>query len=67
MDPFDMIIGTHGQFVTTAQTTTLNYFAPIRRSHALPETMYAQTSANFGLVSSFGHTASFHLQIMIAI
>ena len=53
--PFDVIVGYDRQFMATTRATTLQNLAPIGSGHTLAETVYAQATADLGLICSFRH------------
>ena len=55
MIPLDVLIGTHGELVTAAQTAAFEHGAPIGRGHALAKTMHPHSAADLGLICSFRH------------
>jgi len=59
-NPFDVLVGTHGQFVAAFQTATLEHGTPVGSGHASAKTMHAHTTPNFGLIRSLGHSVSSH-------
>jgi hypothetical protein len=52
-----MFVGGYREFVTTAQAAAFEHGAPIRGGHALAETMYTYTAADFWLIRTFRHTS----------
>jgi hypothetical protein len=55
VDLFDVVVLSHGQAVTTSEPSGFQYFPPAGGSHAVSKAMHANTTADFGLVSSLRH------------
>jgi hypothetical protein len=62
-----MIVGSHRQLLTTAQTTALEHGASIGGCHALAEAMHAHTAADLRLVRTFYHFSFLTLKIIAII
>jgi hypothetical protein len=52
----NVVIFCNRQAIATFGAPGFQDFAPISRRHARPKTVHAQPAADFGLVSTFGHS-----------
>ncbi len=59
VDFLNVLVGTHGQAVATAQTAAFQNLAAISSCHTTSETVHTYASANLRLIRSFRHFFSF--------
>ena len=50
-----MVVHVHRQAIATFETAVFQYFSSVCSSHPGPEAMDTESSAYFGLISSFWH------------
>jgi hypothetical protein len=59
-NPFDVLVGTHSQFVAAFQAAAFEHGPPIGGGHASAKAMYAHATPNLRLIRSLGHSISSH-------